>query len=139
METPLKYALEDQVGFLLRRVTQRHLTIFNEAIPEVTTTQFAVLAQLSALGPLSQNHLGRVTAMDGATIKGVVDRLTRQGLVETSPDPEDRRRLTVSLTAEGTALFAARMETGLAISARTLGPLTPAEQAQLLALLARLT
>lgn len=139
MDTPLKYALEDQVGFLLRRVTQRHLTIFNEAIPEVTTTQFAVLAQLSALGPLSQNHLGRVTAMDGATIKGVVDRLTRQGLVETSPDPEDRRRLTVSLTAEGTALFAARMETGLAISARTLDPLTAAEQAQLLALLARLT
>ncbi|MBL9057885.1 MAG: winged helix DNA-binding protein, partial [Rhodobacteraceae bacterium] len=76
---------------------------------------------------------------DGATIKGVVDRLTRQGLVETSPDPEDRRRLTVSLTAEGTALFAARMETGLAISARTLDPLTAAEQAQLLTLLARLT
>lgn len=139
MDKPLKYALDDQVGFLLRRVTQRHLTIFNEAIPEVTTTQFAVLAQLSALGPLSQNHLGRVTAMDAATIKGVVDRLTRQGLVETAPDPEDRRRLTVSLTEAGAALFAARLETGLEVSARTLEPLTPAEQALLLALLARLT
>lgn len=138
MDAPSKYALDDQVGFLLRRVTQRHLTIFNEAIPEVTTTQFAVLAQLSALGPLSQNHLGRVTAMDAATIKGVVDRLTRQGLVETAPDPEDRRRLTVSLTADGAALFAARLEAGLAVSSRTLDPLSADERAVFLALLARL-
>lgn len=139
MDAPSKYALDDQVGFLLRRVTQRHLTIFNDAIPEVTTTQFAVLAQLSALGPLSQNHLGRVTAMDAATIKGVVDRLTRQGLVETAPDPEDRRRLTVSLTADGAALFAARLEAGLAVSSRTLDPLSADERAVFLALLARLT
>lgn len=138
MDAPSKYALDDQVGFLLRRVTQRHLTIFNDAIPEVTTTQFAVLAQLSALGPLSQNHLGRVTAMDAATIKGVVDRLTRQGLVETAPDPEDRRRLTVSLTADGAALFAARLEAGLAVSSRTLDPLSADERAVFLALLARL-
>jgi cobyrinic acid a,c-diamide synthase len=66
------YVLDDQIGFVLRRVTQRHLAIFSDAIPEVTTTQFAALAKLAELGPLSQNHLGRVTAMDAATIKGVV-------------------------------------------------------------------
>ena len=36
--------------------------------------------------------------MDVATIKGVIDRLTARGLTETSPDPEDGRRLLVSLT-----------------------------------------
>lgn len=138
MDTPAKYALDDQVGYILRRVTQRHLSIFAQAIPEVTTTQFAVLARLSELGPLSQNHLGRATSMDAATIKGVVDRLTRLGLTETAPDPDDRRRLTVSLTDAGARLFADRLDTGLAVSAATLAPLTPEEQAQFLALLARL-
>lgn len=139
MDPRTKYALDDQVGYILRRVTQRHLAIFAQAIPEVTTTQFAVLARLTELGPLSQNHLGRATSMDAATIKGVVDRLTRMGLTETAPDPEDRRRLTVSLTEAGARLFAERLETGLAVSAATLQPLTPEEQAQFLALLARLT
>lgn len=132
------YALDDQIGYVLRRVTQRHLSIFSEAIPEVTTTQFAILARLVELGEMSQNHLGRAAAMDAATVKGVVDRLARQGLVTTRPDPDDRRRLTVALTDAGRALFAARVATALEVSARTLDPLTPPERAQLLALLLRL-
>lgn len=133
------YNLDDQIGYVLRRVTQRHLAIFSEAIPEVTTTQFAVIARLSETGPTSQNQLGRATAMDAATIKGVVDRLARLGLVATGADPDDRRRLIVTLTAEGTALYAQRVETALKISADTLAPLTPTEQSALTVLLARLT
>lgn len=133
------YILDDQIGFVLRRVTQRHLTIFAAAIPEVTTTQFAVLARLTESGPQSQNHLGRATAMDAATIKGVVDRLARLGFVATAADPDDRRRLTVSLTHAGATFFAARSATALKVSADTLSPLSPEEQAILKALLARLT
>ncbi len=139
MSDATDYRLDDQIGYVLRRVTQRHLAIFAAAIPEVTTTQFAVLARLTETGPLSQNQLGRATAMDAATIKGVVDRLQRLGLVATSADPTDRRRLTVSLTEAGTALFAARTDTAKMISRETLAPLSPAEQESLSALLARLT
>ncbi len=116
------YVLDDQIGYLLRRVTQRHLAIFSDRIPEITTTQFAVLARLAEMGPLSQNHLGRETAMDAATIKGVVDRLVRQGLVETRPDPADRRRLTIALSRAGEALFADRFATALEVSQATLAP-----------------
>ncbi len=133
------YVLDDQIGYVLRRVTQRHLALFAQAIPEITTTQFAVLARLAELGPQSQNALGRETAMDAATIKGVVDRLARQGLVATTPDPEDRRRLTVALTADGTAAFARLRATALDVSRRTLAPLSPEEAASLMALLLRLT
>jgi DNA-binding MarR family transcriptional regulator len=133
------YVLDDQIGYVLRRATQRHLAIFSEAIPEVTTTQFAVLARLAEAGEMSQNHLGRAVAMDAATVKGVVDRLRKLGLIETRPDAGDRRRLTVALSPEGRALFAARLETALAVSARTMAPLDTGEQAQFLALLARLS
>lgn len=133
------YRLDDQIGYILRRVTQRHLAIFATAIPEVTTTQFAVLARLAEIGPVSQNHLGRATAMDAATIKGVVDRLAKLGLVATTADPADRRRLTVSLTEAGSGLFSARVATALKISAETVAPLTREEARTLQALLSRLT
>jgi len=133
------YRLDDQIGYILRRVTQRHLSLFAAAIPEVTTTQFAVLARLAEIGPVSQNHLGRATAMDAATIKGVVDRLAKLGLVATSADPADRRRLTVSLTEAGTELFSTRVATALQISGDTVAPLTRDEARTLQALLLRLT
>ena len=133
------YRLDDQIGYVLRRVTQRHLAIFAAAIPEVTTTQFAVLARLAEIGPQSQNHLGRETAMDAATIKGVVDRLAKLGLVATNSDPADRRRLTVSLTAAGETLFAHHVPTALSVSADTVSPLTPDEARLLKDLLLRLT
>lgn len=131
--------LDDQIGYVLRRVTQRHLALFSEMIPEVTTTQFAVMARLDELGPLSQNHLGRATAMDAATIKGVVDRLARQGLVATSANAADKRRLTVALTEAGQALLARTLDTALLVSDRTMAPLSAEERAQLIALLTRLT
>ena len=71
------YRLDDQIGFLLRRANQRHLSLFAEVIPELTTTQLAALAKLHEQGAMSQNQLGRATAMDAATIKGVVGRLER--------------------------------------------------------------
>jgi MarR family transcriptional regulator, lower aerobic nicotinate degradation pathway regulator len=135
----MPYVLDDQIGYILRRVTQRHLLIFSETIPSITTTQFAVLARLEQLGPLSQNLLGRETAMDAATIKGVVGRLAKQGLVETSADPTDRRRLTVMLTGQGRALYTSSFDAALLVSAQTLSPLKPSERTTLLALLAKLT
>ena len=133
-----EYSLDRQVGYLLRRVTQRHLSIFSAAIPNLTSTQFAAIAKLVELGPQSQNTLGRATSMDAATIKGVVDRLARDGLVETAADPDDRRRLTVSLTAAGEQLYDSRVALALQVTADTLSPLNPEEQVILTALLSRL-
>ncbi len=132
------YRLDDAVGFLLRRANQRHLAIFGAVIPEVTTTQLAVLARLAELGPMSQNQLGRATAMDAATIKGVVGRLVKRRLVTTAPSEEDRRRLVVDLTPEGQALFAELRGRAGEATARTLAPLSPAERERFLALLRRL-
>jgi MarR family transcriptional regulator, lower aerobic nicotinate degradation pathway regulator len=133
------YRLDEQVGFLLRRVNQRHLSVFAEVITEVTTTQLAALAKLAELGPMSQNQLGRATAMDAATIKGVVGRLVTRRLVTTVPSAEDRRRLIVELTPEGRLLFDDLRRRGLEATQRTLAPLAPAERERFLTLLRRLT
>ena len=140
MEQPAEtYVLDDQVGYVLRRVTQRHLSIFSEHIPDVTAIQFAVMARLAAMGPLSQNQLGRAASMDAATVKGVVGRLEGLGLVARAADPEDRRRLTVALTEAGRDLVQRRYATATAITDATLAPLSVQDRQTLLALLLRLT
>lgn len=123
---------------MLRRASQRHLSIFAEKIPDLTPTQFAALARLVELGSVSQNELGRQTAMDAATIKGVVDRLKARGLAATTPDPVDQRRLLVNATPDGDTLFAAIAEAAAAITEQTLAPLNRKERAQFLALLKKL-
>lgn len=133
------YRLDEQVGFLMRRASQRHLAVYGRMIPELTPMQFATLAKLTEAGALSQNALGRLTAMDAATIKGVVDRLKKQGFVQTENDKTDRRRTIVSLTESGHDLLAGLTDKAFEISEETLAPLSPNEKAIFLHLLRKLT
>ena len=135
----VSYVLEEQIGFILRQVWQRHAAIFAAGIgANLTPTQWAALAKLAETGPCSQNQLGRLTAMDVATIKGVIDRLTARGLTETSADPQDGRRLKVSLTRTGRELAEKVASNALAITRETLAPLEANERELLTALLNKL-
>ncbi|MHB1304966.1 MAG: MarR family winged helix-turn-helix transcriptional regulator [Acidiphilium sp.] len=134
-----EYWLEDQVGFILRQVNQRHVNIFMALIPgDLTPTQFSVIAMLRQIGSCSQNQLGRLVSMDAATVKGVIDRLSKRGVTATAPDPSDGRLLIVSLTEEGRALAERCVPEGLRITRETLAPLDVEEQARFLALLRKL-
>ena len=143
MATPRKpspaYRLDDQVGYILRLANQRHSVIFSRlALLGLTPTQFAALVRLGEVGTCSQNQLGRLTAMDVATIKGVVERLKQKGLVLSKPDPGDKRRMLVSLSPEGEQSIADLHDVGHRITAETLAPLTPTESDTFLKLLGKL-
>ncbi|GGC66528.1 MarR family winged helix-turn-helix transcriptional regulator [Chelatococcus reniformis] len=133
------YRLDDQTGFLLRQANQRHAAIFAEGIGcDLTQTQWAAVSKLAETGPVSQNRLGRMTAMDAATIKGVIDRLRLRGLIESRADRNDGRRLLVGLTEAGRALVTATVPHALAVTEATLVPLTADERRMLAALLRKL-
>jgi DNA-binding MarR family transcriptional regulator len=133
------YVLDEQIGFILRQVWQRHAAIFAREIGvNLTSPQWAVLSKLAETGPCSQNQLGRLTAMDVATIKGVIDRLTARGLTETSADPHDGRRLLVSLTRAGQQISEKAAPNALAITRETLAPLDARERETLVTLLSKL-
>lgn len=133
-----EYRLEDQIGFKLRLANQRHLEIFSRHMPDVTPTQFAVLAKLRDAGRISQNQLGRLVGMDAATTKGVVDRLRKKGLIQSMPSDTDLRRLDIFLTEAGRQFTAEAVEQARRISEETLAKLTPRETARLIALLDKL-
>lgn len=133
------YRLEDQVGFALRKANQRHAAIFaNRMIGGLTPTQWAALVKVAELGSVSQNQLGRDTAMDGATIKGVVDRLVKRALVALADDPGDGRRSLISLTAAGAALVGEALPVVSAITAETAAGLGEADLRRLMALLRKI-
>ena len=134
-----QYTLGEQVGFYLRQANQRHVAIFAELMAEkLTTTQWAALAKLREMQPCSQGNLGRETAMDMATIKGVVDRLVKRGLINTKPDTEDARRLVLTLTKAGEETIDRNRSAALDVSTQTLKPLTPGERMMLMELLQKI-
>lgn len=104
----------------------------------MTPLQFAALVKLDDLGQVSQNQLGRMTAMDAATIQGVIKRLIGRKLIERRPDAQDRRRLMLRLTPAGKSVVTDATMIGTEITDLTLGPLSPPERAVFLALLRRL-
>ncbi len=139
-EPPDDYVLEEQVGHLLRRAYQRHLALFQGIMGEdgPTSMQFAALVTLWRRGPLSQNLLGRLLAMDPPTVKGVVARLMARGLVERRRDASDARMLRVALTPAAVQALPGWVERARAITAATLAPLPAAEAARVVAILRRM-
>jgi DNA-binding MarR family transcriptional regulator len=87
----------------------------------VTGGQVSLLFQISRNRGIGVRDLAALERMSPAAMSGYVDRLERAGLVRRTPDPSDRRRHGVSVTAEGervlrsvrsrrTAWLAARLE-----------------------------
>lgn len=130
-----------QIGLLLRRAHQRHSAVLAERLRpfNLTPAQLAVLNRLRDIGRLSQNHLGRLTAMDPATVQGVVRRLMGRGLVQRGPDPADRRRIILSLTPSGRELTERADSYASEVVAETVAPLAATDIHRLIDLLRRLS
>ena len=135
-----RYELDAQIGFVLRRAHQRHVAIFADCLSDfaLTPQQFSALAKIRATGGVSQNRLGRLTAMDPATILGVVQRLNQRGLIERGPDPTDPRSTRLTLTEAGLELINEAIPHAVDATERTLSPLTPAQRRDLITLLCKL-
>lgn len=136
-----EYRLDDQVGFLLRKAYQRHVSICSEQIGgSLTAVQFSTLYRLvNEPEPVSQNALGRMVAMDRATTKGVVSRLKERELITSRPDAIDKRRHMLEATDKGRALLQELLPQMKTITRETLTPLEPYEREMLIALLQKIS
>lgn len=125
---------------MLRRAHQRHTALFADEFSafQLTPTQFAVLFTVGREGETSQNQLGRMTAMDPATVQGVVRRLAARDLVVARKDASDGRRSLWRISSQGRALLERAVPIAKKVTERTLAPLSPSESRRLLALLAKL-
>ena len=74
----------------------------------INQTQFNLLSQLDrSPGGIRMGELSRRTIVTGSNLTAVVDDLTRRGLVDRAPAPDDRRVIVIRLTPAGRTAFAA--------------------------------
>ncbi len=95
------YDLGTHPAHMIRRAHQRATFYFQQVMNgrDLTPTQQAVLATLLKHGEVSQNHLGRLTAMDPSTISIVVRKLLKNGFIQRRPTKKDQRLAMIKLMA----------------------------------------
>ena len=99
---------------------------------------YRLLATLEESGPASQAELGRRSGIHLSDMVAAINELADHKLVERAPDPGDRRRNIISLTAAGKRQLR-RLEKRLAeVQDELLAPLSPEERQRLTELLSRL-
>ncbi|MFE3456038.1 MarR family winged helix-turn-helix transcriptional regulator [Nocardiopsis aegyptia] len=99
---------------------------------------FRLLATLEESGPASQAELGRRSGIHVSDMVATINELADDALVERTPDPTDRRRNIISLTAQGRRRLRELEERLAASQDALLAPLTPEERAHLTDLLTTL-
>ena len=82
------------------------------AMPELSASQFHLLEPLATSdGPMAMCALAEAAGVAAPTATRMIDGLVKRGLAErTRPDGGDRRRVEITLTAEGRRLVAAKRE-----------------------------
>src|SRR3990170_8729419 len=99
---------------------------------------FRVLTTLDEHGPASQATLGRRSGIHLSDLVAAINELAERGFVERSPDPEDRRRNVVTLTAAGRRQLRRLEKQLVQIQDRLLAPPSPEEREEFARLLTRL-
>lgn len=100
--------------------------------------QHLVLKMLAAVGPCSQRVLSEELRIDRTVMVGLCDSLEQAGRVRRERTPGDRRAYAVTLTDSGRELLAEAEQAVPGFLDDTFARLTPAERAQLSALLGKL-
>ena len=99
---------------------------------------FVVLAALAEFGPASQATLSGRTRVYKSDLVAVLNELEAGGWIRRTPDPADKRRNVITVTAAGRRRLAELTEVLDGANERILAPLAPDERAQLFALLGRI-
>ena len=104
---------------------------------DVTMSQWALLTQLWKQEGRSQVELQEALGLAAATVTGLVQRMTRGGLVRLATDQHDKRVQRVFLTERGRELEAVTTSVEEAVNASALAGFSPDERAFFLRLVAR--
>ena len=91
----------NEIGYLIKKISLLQKAEMDASLQEfdLTSSQFRVLFILQRHdGEMTQKELERELGVSHPTVNGLVNRLEKQGFLETRTDPADRRHRLVKLT-----------------------------------------
>ena len=98
-----------RIGFLLERTTRIAKLGFTKAFKnlgvDITPEQWIVIDTINKNGTMSQKSIGQLSFKNAPTISRIIDNLVKKGLVDRIGEKGDRRKTSISITAEGSKLI----------------------------------
>jgi DNA-binding MarR family transcriptional regulator len=95
-------ALRVSVGLLVRRLRQ---TPHDD---ELTLSETSALARLDRGGPTTAGALAKLEQISAQSLGATLASLQQRGLIQRAPDPEDGRRIVVSISDSGLEVLRSR-------------------------------
>ena len=126
------------LGYRLRLAQQAVFRDFAASVSELSPGRVGLLLLIDANPGVTQSRLAQEVGLDRSTMVGVVDALEERGLIERRRG-EDRRTNGIWLTRAGRTLVARLKRRIGAHERRVAQRLSPAERAQLIDLLEKLS
>jgi DNA-binding MarR family transcriptional regulator len=136
----LSWPLEQRPGFLIRRLHQIHVALFQKECAgfDITPLQYSLLTALAARGTADQTTLAADVALDRTTTTGALKRLQLRNFVERSILDRDRRAQTCQLTRKGIALLRKMERSAQIAHLKTVSDLSKADQKRFIAMMQRI-
>jgi DNA-binding MarR family transcriptional regulator len=121
-----------RLGFLLKHARQQLAELTSAALAPfgISGRELAVLLELAACEPASQQQAAQRLGVDRTTMVALVDGLEGKGLVGRRPQADDRRRNVVELTELGRDTVEQAGQAAQAAEREFLAPLSPADGEQ---------
>ena len=94
-------ALEHEMGVLVRRLRRKIAERARLVHPELSPVAYSMLIALHDSGPRRASDLVDMFSIDKGAVSRQVQSLLELGLIERSPDPEDRRAAILAITEDG--------------------------------------
>lgn len=135
-----RFSRPKSLGYLSYRLAR----LFSRALDSRLATygvpvgQFRVLLILWEVEQITQTEIANYLDIEQPTAAATISRMQRDGLITTSPDPADRRRLLIQLTERGHALRGPLTTEAQRVNELAINGMTNAEAEQAIALLTRL-
>ena len=129
----------DSFGFTITDVARMTRSLLEKRIATagmgITAGEARALIHIAALDGARQNRIAERLGVEPMTACSYIDRLEQRGLVERTPDPDDRRAKNVMTTDSARQLIDNILDIGTAIREDALNGLSPAESEAMMAAL----
>jgi DNA-binding MarR family transcriptional regulator len=138
LESP--WPLEERPGYLIRRLHQIHVALFQEkcAAFEITPLQYSLLTALAKRGTADQTTLAADIALDRTTTTGALKRLQSRRFVDRATARHDRRSQACRLTRTGAALLRKMEKSARLAHLETVTDLSKADQKRFIAMMQKI-